>query len=69
VPDAAAPPPGALALLVRRTMTSPGPGELDIPAIRGVGGSMIRLLDRGQRPVADVGGGFPHRRPPRQARA
>ena len=45
VPDARAAEARALALLAEGHAPDHGAGELDIPAIRGVGGSMIRLLD------------------------
>jgi 4-hydroxyphenylpyruvate dioxygenase len=50
VPDARAAHARALALLAQDHDQPPRPGELDIPAIRGVGGSVIRLLD----PVTDL---------------
>lgn len=45
VPDARAAHARAIALLAQNHDQTAGPGELDIPAIRGVGGSVIRLLD------------------------
>lgn len=45
VPDAQATHQRALALLAQDHSPSAEPGELQIPAIRGVGGSIIRLLD------------------------
>ncbi|MDO9638243.1 MAG: TIM barrel protein [Pseudotabrizicola sp.] len=47
VPDARAAHARALALLAQDHDQPARAGELDIPAIRGVGGSMIRLLDAG----------------------
>lgn len=45
VPDARAAHARAIALLAQNHDQPARPGELDIPAIRGVGGSVIRLLD------------------------
>ena len=47
VPDAAASHARALALLAQPHTEAAGPGELTIPAIRGVSGSVIRFLDGG----------------------
>ena len=47
VPDAAATFARARALLARPHRQDRAEGELDIPAIRGVGGSVLRLLDEG----------------------
>lgn len=47
VPDAAAAHARALALRVQDHDPTPQTGELSIPAIRGVSGSVLRLLDRG----------------------
>lgn len=47
VPDARAAHARACALLAHPHQQPDRPGELAIPAIRGVGGSLIRLLDRG----------------------
>ncbi|WP_103334219.1 bifunctional sugar phosphate isomerase/epimerase/4-hydroxyphenylpyruvate dioxygenase family protein [Pseudotabrizicola formosa] len=47
VPDARAAHARALALLAQDHAPPARPNELEIPAIRGVGGSMIRLLDSG----------------------
>ncbi|MES2666649.1 MAG: TIM barrel protein [Pseudomonadota bacterium] len=47
VPDAKATHARARALLAQDHNPPAGAGELDIPAIRGVGGSIIRLLDAG----------------------
>ena len=47
VPDAAGAAARAQALLVAPLDTTTGPGELAIPAIRGVGGSLIRFTDPG----------------------
>lgn len=47
VPDAEAAHRRALALLAQPHRQEPGPGELRIPAIRGVGGSVLRFLDQG----------------------
>lgn len=49
VPDAAAAHARAIALLAQPHSQATAPGELDIPAIRSVGGSLIRLLDHGPR--------------------
>lgn len=46
VPDAKAAHARALSLLAQPHDQTPIPGELTIPAIRGVGGSLIRLLDQ-----------------------
>lgn len=51
MPDAQGSYARSRALLAETYDPATGPGELDIPAIRGVGGSMIRFLDRG----ADLG--------------
>lgn len=50
VPDAAGSYARACALRAEPHVQPGGPGELTIPAIRGVGGSMIRLLDRSADP-------------------
>ena len=47
VPDARAAHARATALLAQGHAQASGPGELAIPAIRGVGGSVIRFLDAG----------------------
>lgn len=47
VPDARAAYTRATALLAQPHRQATQPGQLDIPAIRGVGGSVIRLLDSG----------------------
>jgi 4-hydroxyphenylpyruvate dioxygenase len=47
VPDAAAAAARACALLVAPQDQTAAPGELDIPAIRGAGGSLIRFVDPG----------------------
>lgn len=47
VPDAQGSYTRACALLAETHDAAARPGELDIPAIRGVGGGMIRFLDRG----------------------
>ncbi|MBD3763593.1 MAG: sugar phosphate isomerase/epimerase and 4-hydroxyphenylpyruvate domain-containing protein [Rhodobacterales bacterium] len=47
LPDAAAAAARATALGADRLNPAPGPGELSIPAFRGVGGGLIRLLDDG----------------------
>jgi 4-hydroxyphenylpyruvate dioxygenase len=47
VPDAQATHARALALLAQDHSPPAAPGELQIPAIRGVGGSILRLLDAG----------------------
>ena len=44
------------------------PGELDIPAIRGVGGGVIHFLDDSSRAVAGVGTRVPPGRRRRTAR-
>lgn len=47
VPDAGAAHARALALGAREMRQTAGPGEMDFAALRGVGGSLIRLLDGG----------------------
>lgn len=49
VPDATAAQARATALMAQPHSGATAPGELDIPAIRGVGGSLIRFLDHGPR--------------------
>ena len=55
VKDAAAAFKRALALGARAHHGSVGPMELNIPAVRGIGGSLIYLVDRyGERSIYDV---------------